>query len=53
MLVIKRIKVTYRLAAATDRHREIERVHAFHARFCPVARSLGGAIDVTTELELH
>ena len=53
MLVIKRIRVTYRLTAVPDRHPEIERVHSFHARFCPVARSLAGAIDITTQLELH
>jgi uncharacterized OsmC-like protein len=53
VLVIKRIKVTYRLTVGSDRHREVERVHGFHARFCPVARSLAGAIDITTQLELR
>ena len=52
VLVIKRILVSYRLAIPPERHAEAERVHAFHARFCPVARSLEGAIDVRTELEL-
>ena len=52
MLVIKRILVSYRLAIPQERHAEAERVHGFHARFCPVARSLQGAIDVRTELEL-
>jgi organic hydroperoxide reductase OsmC/OhrA len=35
-----------------DRRDEAERVHGFHARACPVARSLEGGIDVRTELEL-
>jgi organic hydroperoxide reductase OsmC/OhrA len=35
-----------------DRREETERVHEFHARFCPVARSLEGGIEVRTELEL-
>jgi organic hydroperoxide reductase OsmC/OhrA len=35
-----------------DRRAEVERVHEMHARFCPVARSLAGGIDITTELEL-
>jgi uncharacterized OsmC-like protein len=50
--VIKRIKVRYRLGVADEHREEVERVHGFHARFCPVARSLDGAIDITTELEL-
>ena len=52
VLVIRRITVRYRLAVAADRHEEVKRVHGFHARFCPVARSIEGAIDVQTELEL-
>ena len=42
----------YRLAVPPGRRAEVERVHGFHARFCPVARSIMGAIDVRTELEL-
>ena len=53
MLVIKRIKVRYALSVPDDRRAEVERVHGFHARFCPVARSLDGAIEVSTELELR
>jgi uncharacterized OsmC-like protein len=52
VLVIKRINVHYRLRVPEDRRKEVERVHGFHARACPVARSLEGAIDITTELEL-
>ncbi len=52
VLVISRIVVRYRLAVPQDRHAEVERVHGFHARFCPVARSVAGSIDVRTELEL-
>jgi organic hydroperoxide reductase OsmC/OhrA len=52
VLIIRRITVTYRLGVPADRREEVERVHGFHARFCPVARSLAGAIDVRTELEL-
>jgi organic hydroperoxide reductase OsmC/OhrA len=50
--VIRRITVRYRLAVPEDRRQEVERVHGFHARFCPVARSIEAAIDVRTELEL-
>ena len=52
VLVIRRITVHYRLAVPADRREEVERVHAVHARFCPVARSLEGGIEVRTELEL-
>jgi organic hydroperoxide reductase OsmC/OhrA len=52
VLVIRRITVHYRLAVPDDRRAEVERVHGFHARSCPVARSLEGGIEVHTELEL-
>ena len=52
VLVIKRIHVLYRLAIPEERREEAERVHSFHARCCPVARSLEGAIEISTELEL-
>jgi organic hydroperoxide reductase OsmC/OhrA len=52
VLVIKRIKVRYRLSVPAEHRELVERVHGFHARFCPVARSLEGAIDISTELEL-
>jgi uncharacterized OsmC-like protein len=52
VLVIRRITVRYRLAVPEDRREEVERVHGFHARFCPVARSLEGGIEIRTELEV-
>jgi len=52
VLVIKRIHVRYRLSVPDEHRDEAERVHSFHARFCPVARSLEDAIDITTQLEL-
>jgi organic hydroperoxide reductase OsmC/OhrA len=52
VLVIKRIHVRYRLSVPNERREEAERVRSSHARFCPVARSLDGGIDITTQLEL-
>jgi organic hydroperoxide reductase OsmC/OhrA len=52
VLVVKRIDVHYRLRIPADWHADAERVHGFHARFCPVARSLEGSIEVSTHLEL-
>ena len=51
VLVIKRIHVTYTgLQVAEDDREKVDRVLAVHADGCPVARSLKGAIDITTEL---
>jgi uncharacterized OsmC-like protein len=48
--VIKRIHVRYTLAVdARADLGVVERVHGFHAARCPVARSIGGAIAITTE----
>jgi organic hydroperoxide reductase OsmC/OhrA len=51
VLVIKRISVRYRLRVPEGQREQAQRVHDVHARYCPVARSLQGAIDVRTELE--
>ncbi len=52
VLVIKRIRVTYQLRGISPDQREAAtRAHAAHADFCPVARSLQGAIDISTRLE--
>ena len=52
MLVIKRIHVTYSGVELPDgRTDAFERALANHADGCPVARSLQGAIEVTTSFE--
>jgi organic hydroperoxide reductase OsmC/OhrA len=50
VLVIKRIRVNYRLPVPEDKREDAERAHAVHQRACPVARSIGGSIDIQTEL---
>jgi uncharacterized OsmC-like protein len=51
VLVVKRIAVTYRGLSVPEEDREkVERVLAVHADGCPVARSLKGAIEITTAL---
>ncbi len=52
MLVIKRITVTYRISLPEEHHDTARRVLEVHARACPVARSIEGAIEVETKLEL-
>jgi uncharacterized OsmC-like protein len=50
--VIKRIRVRYRLTGCPeDKVEAANRAHEFHHSRCPVARSIGGSIDITTELE--
>jgi uncharacterized OsmC-like protein len=51
VLVLKRIEVTYTGLSVEERDREkIDRVVAVHADGCPVARSLKGAVEITTRL---
>jgi organic hydroperoxide reductase OsmC/OhrA len=50
--VIKRIRVHYRLAVPGDKREAAERAQSAHQRACPVARSIGGSIDIQTELEM-
>lgn len=50
--MIKRIHVTYRgVQVSEDQRAAVERVLGVHADGCPVARSLKGAIEITTSLE--
>lgn len=51
VLVIKRIHVVYSgLTIAEEERETIDRVLGMHADGCPVARSLRGAIEITTSL---
>lgn len=53
VLVIRRIHAAYRLTVGAEADREtIERVHDFHAEKCPVARSIRGSIDITSDVEV-
>ncbi len=53
MLVLKRVHVRYTLTTDEDTDADtVERVHDFHASKCPVARSIGGSVEITTEYAL-
>lgn len=52
MIVLRRIHVRYTLRADPAMREVVDRVLGFHASKCPVARSIGGSVDITTELEL-
>ena len=52
VLVITRIHVTYTGVTFDDDDRDaVQRVLATHADGCPVARSLRGAIAITTSID--
>lgn len=53
MLVIKRIRVRYRLRLRADQREAAERAHAAHQNHCPVARTLRGCVEITTELQVE
>jgi organic hydroperoxide reductase OsmC/OhrA len=52
VLMIRRIHVIYKLRAPESARETIERVHNMHADYCPVARSLRPAIEISTALEI-
>jgi len=53
VLIIRRIHVTYHLKLKPAQHETAQKVHGFHADFCPVARSIKDSIEVTTELKME
>lgn len=50
VLVIRRIHVRYVLRAGPEHHEAATRAHDVHHPKCPVYRTIGGCIDITTEL---
>lgn len=52
VLVIKRVKQTFHLAAKERDRETIERVLEVYADSCPVARSVKDSIEITSELDL-
>lgn len=53
VLVLRRIRVHYRLAASSEAAETVERVHAIHKEHCPVYRSIHTAVAVTTSFRLE
>ena len=52
VLVLRRIKQTFHLTADEKDREKIERVIKVYADSCPVARSVKGSIEITSELDL-
>jgi uncharacterized OsmC-like protein len=51
VLVIKRIKQTFHITADEGDRETVQRVLGFYADNCPVARSVKGSIEISSELE--
>ena len=51
MLVIRRIKQTFYLAVPEEERETVERVLSVYADSCPVARSLKGSIEISSDAE--
>jgi organic hydroperoxide reductase OsmC/OhrA len=52
-MVIKRIHVTYHLKIQPEQRETAEKIHGFHADYCPVARTMKGCVDISTELKME
>ena len=53
VLVLRRVHVKYKLRVPQEVRDTVARVLEMHADKCPVARSIKGAIEVTTEVEFQ
>jgi uncharacterized OsmC-like protein len=52
-LVIKRIHVIYHLRLKPEQRETALRVLEFHADKCPVARTIQGCVEISTELKME
>jgi uncharacterized OsmC-like protein len=53
VLVIKRIHVIYHLRLKPEQRETALRVLEFHADKCPVARTIKGCVEISTELKME
>jgi uncharacterized OsmC-like protein len=53
VLVVKRIRQIFHLTAEEKDRDTIERVLGVYADSCPVARSIKGSIEISSELEFN
>jgi organic hydroperoxide reductase OsmC/OhrA len=52
VLVVKRIRQVLHLTASEEDRETIERLVSVYADSCPVARSIKGSIEISSELDL-
>jgi uncharacterized OsmC-like protein len=53
VLVLRRIRVHYRLPVPPEAGDVLDRVHRIHKDHCPVYRSIHRAIEVTTSFQVE
>jgi uncharacterized OsmC-like protein len=53
VLLVRRIHVTYHLKADPGQRETIDRVHDFHADFCPMARTIRDCVQISTSVEVE
>jgi uncharacterized OsmC-like protein len=53
VLILRRIHVTYHLRLAPDKREAARRAYDRHAEYCPVARTIGSSVAITTSLEME
>lgn len=53
VLVVKRIHINYRLKLDPALKEAALRAHSFHADRCPMARTIGGSVKITTSLDME
>ena len=51
VLVLKRVRATFRVTVPDGAHQTVERVAQLAISKCPVARSIEGSISVSTAVE--
>ena len=51
VLVIRRIKQTFRLDVPREERETVERVLSVYTDSCPVARSVKGSIEISSEVD--
>ena len=52
-MVIKRIHVTYHLRIKPQQRETAEKAHGFHVDYCPVARTMKGCVEISTDLQME
>jgi uncharacterized OsmC-like protein len=53
VLVIRRIHVQYHLKLDPSKREVAEKVHSFHADYCPAARTIRDCVTISTSLEME
>jgi uncharacterized OsmC-like protein len=53
VLIVRRIHVAYHLRVASNKQEAARRAHERHVAHCPMTRTIGDCVKVTTSLEME